>query len=68
MRGKRLTERRQRIQAIEQAEAYARCTYCRAPLVGEIVESFLTGGRFCSSECMDAANEPKPRGFQRMGN
>lgn len=71
MRGKRLTERRQRIQAIEQAEAKARCAHCRRSFAeaGQIIESLLDDRQFCSDECLYAATKDwKPRGFQRMGS
>jgi hypothetical protein len=51
--------RRERIRQLEQAEAKARCTYCRGPLMqhGCIVESFLDEGRFCSDHCLKAHEE-----------
>lgn len=51
--------RRQRIQAIEQAEAHARCAWCKRSFkeAGVIIEDFVFPGKFCSDACLDAAKE-----------
>ena len=76
MRNKDRETRRQRIQALEQAEAKARCSWCRKSLreVERVLESILIVGRFCSEDCIEDAKDseilgkPKPRGFQRVGS
>jgi len=66
MRGKQLAEWQERRRQLEEAEAKARCAFCKAPLI-ERVTSWLDKRAFCSVACLEAAHEPKPRGFQRMG-
>lgn len=45
--------RRQRIQAIEQAEAHARCAWCKAPLLKRQKFTWdMTDDFYCSVECL----------------
>lgn len=56
---KHLKARRERIRQIEQAEAKARCAYCKAPFTetGQKFESFLNARAFCSEWCLKAAED-----------
>jgi hypothetical protein len=50
----RLTARRAVNRQLAERDAANRCTHCRAPLQGVIVESFLSDGKFCSEGCLHA--------------
>lgn len=59
MRKKQREQRRQRIAAIEQREAQARCSQCKRALKDcpAIWEDFIVPGKFCSDSCLEEARE-----------
>lgn len=59
MRGKRLTDRRQRLRALAAADQANRCATCKRDLreASQILEDFLMEGKFCSDACLDDARE-----------
>lgn len=57
MSKRKLEERRRRNQELGALDRLNRCTYCKAPFVGVVVESFLSDGKFCSEDCLKAAEE-----------
>lgn len=58
-RKRRLNDRLTRNRELGARDAANRCAYCKAPFTGVIIESFLTGGKFCSDECLKAVDEQR---------
>lgn len=54
---KRVSERRERLRRIAEADAKNRCALCRRAIVGQAVSLFGEPERYCSQACADEAIE-----------
>jgi predicted nuclease with RNAse H fold len=54
---RRVSERRQRLRRLSEADAARRCTVCRRAIVGQAIMIFGEPERYCSQDCLETAME-----------